>query len=119
MPRKDEHLDQAKHNESFANEVATALSTYADWAIVAAFYSAIHYLEARFAFLGFHSDRHETRDRYVHTHCRNLWKPYRQLKDDATEARYNCQRYTVEEFRRDCLPALDRIRTDVLRLLRP
>ena len=43
------HIDQAKHNEKCANLLLNNAPEFRDWAITAAFYAAVHLVEACFA----------------------------------------------------------------------
>jgi len=47
MSSKKTHLDQANHNEKAAKAMIDG--DYYDWSCTCAFYSALHYVEARFA----------------------------------------------------------------------
>jgi len=49
MPAKDEHLAKARGNESFALSLPLNSNSGVDWALVALFYSAMHYVEAYLA----------------------------------------------------------------------
>ncbi len=46
MASKTVHQSQANHNEEIANELVKG--NYYDWACTTAFYSALHYVEAKF-----------------------------------------------------------------------
>lgn len=46
MASKNIHLAQAGHNQKLANKLLTG--EYYDWACTSAFYSALHYVEAKF-----------------------------------------------------------------------
>lgn len=41
------HILQARHNETLARELVSYGYRFKDWSIVAAFYAAVHYFEAR------------------------------------------------------------------------
>ena len=47
MSSRAAHLRQARHNEGLAKEFVRSGYRYRDWAVVAAFYAALHYFEAR------------------------------------------------------------------------
>lgn len=47
MSRRTVHIQQAHHNEAMAHELISSGYRYRDWTIIAAFYAALHYLEAR------------------------------------------------------------------------
>ena len=46
MASKNIHLAQAEHNQKLANKLL--IGDYFDWACTTAFYSALHYVEAKF-----------------------------------------------------------------------
>jgi hypothetical protein len=47
LPALSMHLDQANHNRSLAVKLANESPVqYKDWAVIIAFYSAVHYFEA-------------------------------------------------------------------------
>jgi uncharacterized protein (UPF0332 family) len=41
-----DHFNQAKHNESFLNDLDLLNTAYRDWAFTAVFYTAVHYIDA-------------------------------------------------------------------------
>ena len=47
MSSRSIHIQQAKHNEALAKELVSSGYRYKDWAVIAAFYAALHYFEAR------------------------------------------------------------------------
>ena len=47
MSARQSHILQARHNEELAKELVRMGYHYKDWSIVAAFYAAVHYFEAR------------------------------------------------------------------------
>lgn len=47
MSSRAVHLRQARHNEGLAKEFIRSGYRYRDWAVIAAFYAALHYFEAR------------------------------------------------------------------------
>ena len=47
MSSRSAHINQARHNEALARELVNGGYRYRDWAVIAAFYAAIHYFEAR------------------------------------------------------------------------
>lgn len=98
------HISQAKHNERVANHLAGSPEMY-DWGITAAFYSAIHYLEAKFFSLPqiVHTETsiprypdgelqytgHTWRQRLVRRHLPPaVYKAFRKLRENSETARY-------------------------------
>ena len=66
MPRKERHEAQADHNRELAQTlVAPDPMPFKDWAVISAFYSAVHYVEAERAVTGAHSNEHLERLKYV------------------------------------------------------
>ena len=47
MSDREAHVLQARHNEELAKEFIRQGYRFKDWSIVAAFYAAVHYFEAR------------------------------------------------------------------------
>lgn len=47
MSSRAAHIRQARHNAALARELIDSGYRYRDWAVVAAFYAAVHYFEAR------------------------------------------------------------------------
>jgi hypothetical protein len=85
-----DHKRKWLHNRKF---IATIDPANADWMVVAAFYTAIHAIEALFSkdrvtHEGSHSDRNfilRTRQRY-----HSIWQPFRLLYEASLPARYDC-----------------------------
>lgn len=48
MPSKDQHVEQAKHNEAFFESLVGVAPPrlYLDWEIATLFYAAVHYVDA-------------------------------------------------------------------------
>jgi hypothetical protein len=90
------HLDQARHNTELAQYLAQDM-VYKDWVITAAFYAAVHYVEAAFAKRGWHGDQtggesphiwrlNQLRQRKEYpTDC---WKAYKSLYESSRKVRY-------------------------------
>ncbi len=65
------HFEQADHNETLAWDLATQNPVkYKDWAVIIAFYSAIHYIEAFLSKEGIHTEDYEK----PHIYRKNLVK---------------------------------------------
>ncbi len=95
MPTKEQHLQQAQHNEAYLATFDLAQSPYLDWAATAAFYSALHYLRALMARYGYtnisgYGDMDKAFERLaVLKSSTDVHDSYRQLKDDSRSARYD------------------------------
>ena len=103
MSDHDAHLNQAKHNEQLASELAVSLK-YKDWLITVSFYSALHFIEAKLAIMSppKHSDTsipvdkdgkdrcsvHAWREELIKTHFKSIYRNYRKLRIDSQIARY-------------------------------
>ena len=101
MPRTDDHLKAAAKAERFVARVMSDFGEeFAEWAIVGLFYAAVHYGRAYISAIspaaitshvGFEGH-------FLHiTGDRALYRYYRQLKDEAERARYDCVAYTTQD----------------------
>lgn len=97
------HICQAEHNERVANHLAGSPEMY-DWGITAAFYSAIHYLEAKFFSLPsvLHTETsipkgpdgkleytaHAWRQQLILAKFPQVYKAFRKLRENSEIARY-------------------------------
>ena len=84
-----DHVQQAKHNLSCANTFLN-LGTCRDWAITAAFYSAVHFVEAGFSTIPHirHTSSHATRNSECQLTFGNCYRQYRKLFNASIIARY-------------------------------
>lgn len=92
-----DHVNQAKHNLMCA-EKFLANSQCRDWAITAAFYSALHFVEAGFTTTNIlHTDFRRPQDESLHTYRmrqvkdkygKECWLSYRKLFDASYNVRY-------------------------------
>lgn len=92
MPSEQEHLNQARHNETFIQRLLQG-TRYMDWAVTGLFYTALHYIEAFLATQGVHSPTHRSRDTVFSRfpQLTLIYDPYRKLKDASLRARYLAQ----------------------------
>src|ERR1022692_3590095 len=113
MPREDEHLQKAIHNESFADSLDLSERCNLEWAITALFYSAIHYIEAYFARCGVHCLDHNQRAREIDRDpsIRLIFQDYRELQTLSTAARYSARVFAEREYRLHAKPSLQRIKS--------
>lgn len=115
MSSRSAHIRQARHNEALARELVSNGYRYRDWAIIAAFYAAVHYFEARLhdtpafthpeagapvrhteeslppapAGVGRRSP-HQWREQLLARNCdRVTWNSYRELRLASEKARYH------------------------------
>lgn len=89
MSNLEDHRAKAAHNEALAASLA---ASFEDWAVVALFYAAVHYVEAHFAknVPPVHSQNHDRRDSAIASSkvLKPQWKNYRELKNQSRAARY-------------------------------
>ena len=93
------HWHQAKRNQSLATQLLNDL-TYKEWVAVAAFYSAVHYVEAALAMdptilhtdtsypKGYPGSYHDYRQELVFRLFPKAWKSYSKLLSQSKTARY-------------------------------
>jgi hypothetical protein len=122
MPDEYRHRTQASHNRAFAT-ILCAQTSYADWALVAYFYSALHMMDALIArFTKRHPKNYKERDTLINKLPmipQEVVNAYHDLLDASQDARYECVRRTVEEVKDDYLPLLDTIARFVHQKLGP
>ncbi len=91
-----DHVKQANHNQNCAAKFANSRDTL-DWAITAAFYSAIHFVEAGIATTNMgHShvscpsdtSLHDHRQDLVRKNYRSCYRNYRSLRQASQAVRY-------------------------------
>jgi hypothetical protein len=88
LPLKEEHLEQASHNEKLA--VVLSKGAFYDWTITTYFYAALHYMDSVLAVAGDHPKDHDKRDSLIGTHpnLKRCYKEYKSLKVRSRAARY-------------------------------
>jgi hypothetical protein len=118
LPSCQEHLAQAIHNETLAALIVRVSPRHADWAVVAAFYAALHYAEAYLACRGLHSPSHAARAQSLKRLMPSLSAPLDDLKGAADRARYRCIPQSSRGYRRRCAPKLATVRDVVRRALK-
>ena len=85
-----------------------------DWALMALFYSALHYIEAFLAQSNIHCSNHTFRERQILNLMPDLYEPYNDLKNDSMEARYQMRIFSADEIRNNMVPNLQVIKKYVL-----
>ena len=119
MPSRDEHLEKAQGNETFAASITHDTQTRIDWTLIVLFYAAVHYVEAYFAAtLGIHAKSHITRDSYVakDSNLKKIFSSYQHLKYFGYNARYEVFGFTVRDVQ-EATGYLADIKTNLLPLL--
>ncbi len=100
MPGQAQHLVAARTNTEFAKQLMEQ-GDHLDWAVVAVFYSALHWVDSFLARQQIHPLNHEDRDRYVRrTQLRQIYNEYRRLRLSADESRYSLKPVTGEQVSR-------------------
>ena len=93
MPTSKRHIDQAVANASVARRLikTTNMPLHLDWAMVALFYSALHYVDA--VLCPTHPKRHGDRDNQIvfEGKTQGVWEHYRVLKNRSRRVRYDCE----------------------------
>ena len=96
MPTFEEHRQKCEIAKSTQLALqAVDSSEYADWIVIAAFYQALHWVDAFFALDDYHPRRHGERKGAVEKH-RDLEKigdSYTRLYDASIDARYESYTY--------------------------
>lgn len=94
MPDTSRHLDQYNHNKKFltSTELDKDSSTFPDWVITVAFYSAVHLIEKELANIPFHSPNHKNRDEVIVKipKLKQIATQYATLEMQSKKARYEC-----------------------------
>ncbi len=77
------------------------------WAVTAAFYSALHCLQAHLLVHGMHPRTHLTRDRLLSDPAYgvpdDVYAAYEALRQRSEGARYRMQRFTADRVRQEIL----------------
>lgn len=94
------HIEQARHNEKCANYLLENAPEFRDWAITAAFYAAVHLVEACFTSRrdirhteiapdrARDKEKHRYRARKVKELARGAYDSYRGLYEASSNVRY-------------------------------
>lgn len=118
MPDLAEHLLQARHNEEFFGSIDRGL--YSDWAIIALYYAALHYIDAFLATVRIlDPGGHAVRDPEIRQRpeLQPISHHYFRLKNRSQSARYYCARFRQGELERCHRDDLGGIKAALLPLL--
>lgn len=96
------HVEFARENEDFADNIDSDYDKKGNWVITIRFYSIPHYIEERLEDLGFNSRTHSDRKQNIResTLDNRLRSCYRMLEDLSRDARYECIRMGEDEIDR-------------------
>lgn len=97
MPSRQEHIEKAQHNENIARQILMPNNNCLDWAVIAFFYSAVHYVDAFIMQILPEPTSHDVRFDYIRRADRHLYPIYRSLYDEGWNARYNV--YNIDQNR--------------------
>lgn len=92
MPPAQEHLDQVRHNQGLIHTLRNSTS-FLDWTITVAFYTALHLVEAYFDHrYSRHSSTHARRESMMRRQpeLRPVYNAYRDLRTRSEDSRYRC-----------------------------
>ncbi len=110
MPTRAEHLDQARANRAHAERLLGESPTdpiAVQWAVTAAFYCAVHCLQAYLVGRGVRPRSHLQRDAYLADQRygipNHVYNAYKKLKRRSEGARYLLWRFTAADVRDDVL----------------
>jgi hypothetical protein len=111
MPSEDAHVSAALANAGLARKLLD--ESYTSWAVVLAFYAALHWVEAYLARIPAHSTSHKTQDTALATFqdLMPIRSEYEALHTKADRARYNLGTFTASEVESLLAIELDTIRT--------
>ena len=116
MPTEEMHRAAARRNEDLAARLA---DNAPDWAVVLAFYAALHWVDAYLARQERHPRTQSERVRWIQQEDALLpiYDPYRTLRDRADAARYHLTPFSSGEARALLTDELHAVRVHITRLL--
>ena|ERR1700732_1464211 len=108
MPPDDQHRTKAERNEQFADSLDKTDPIRENWAVVAAFYAALHYVEQFFVKYGTPCFSHDERNNQFKGDKRilNAYKPYSYLSHLSHQARYKLEPLPIEAYNKYAKPRL-------------
>lgn len=113
MPSKEEHITKADGNAAFAAAIPLNSQPRIDWALIALFYAAMHYVEAYLAVVfNQHVKSHTTRDSIVarDSNLKRIHAEYMDLKFFGYNARYEMYAFKATDFTDQALPKFQKIK---------
>ena len=118
QPSRDDYLRKAQQNKGFAHSVKGNDPASINWSIIAAFYSAVHFVNAFGAKYNKRYSDHRERNDDVRRNpqLEHLSDDYLDLHDLAWNARYTMRNYTSTE-RQEALQCLEVVETELRKLL--
>jgi hypothetical protein len=115
MSRDEQHRTKAERNEQFAVSLDKADATQENWAVTAAFYSALHYVEQFFVKHGTPCVNHLERNEQFKGDVRvkQAYSCYSYLSALSHDARYKCTPLPKQVFEKLAKPRLDAIKKQI------
>ncbi len=114
VPSRTDHVAKADGNAEFALSLPLNTQPNIDWALVALFYAALHYIEAYLA-PAHHLRSHEARDNYVgrDANLKSIYVEYGELKYYGFNARYGVFGFTPKDVTDHAAVAFSAIKAHV------
>jgi hypothetical protein len=114
VPSRRDHITKADGNAAFALSLPLDRQANIDWALIALFYAAMHYVEAYLA-PGYHLKSHEARDSYINkeAHLRRIFAEYQHLKFFGFNARYEIAGFKAEDVTDDAARYFQTIKSHI------
>jgi ABC-type anion transport system duplicated permease subunit len=115
MPREDQHRDRAERNEKFAESLDQSQPIHENWAVVAAFYAALHYVQAYFSRYSVEAATHDERFEQIKRDAklRNVFIQYKYLYTLSRTARYQCSGLPAAAYSKEAKPNLNAVKTQI------
>jgi hypothetical protein len=101
MPHSaSEHLAKARKNKAYASSIQQTDGTCTEWALIALFYSALHFVQSFLVSRSIEASNHETRNRKVQydIELRDIYDDYRELYVFSCNARYHMNVYGSKHY---------------------
>ena len=116
MLTKEEYLQQAEHNEKFFHSFDIEKTEFRDWAVIAAFYAAVHWINAYLLTQGYEPKHHTARDNAIRRYSvtRKIAWEYSELKSHSFSARYKAHRFSAKQIKEDVVPWLEAIKKQII-----
>ena len=96
MASEQAHLLKAEQTRRF---LETLGDEFPDWLVIAAFYRAVHLVEALYSRHNVHSTKHNERNRRLKTEFPEIWVEFKPLYDVSRFVRYSERSVSAREAR--------------------
>lgn len=100
MATEEEHLQQFVRNDATSQRLVQSLDF--DWGVIALFYASLHLVQAYFVRNGIVVLSHRQRDQQIlaTADLRSIFEPYVAMRMQSELARYQCRRFSQQEYER-------------------